>query len=217
MLYITHDSPSPLPRTSHQQCTNDTSSKGQASNYSNAHKPFLLNLVVHQRPEAQRLHVVRFKLKQYVVVAPRLGVVAQLVVAHSQVVEAFAPPVRGCAEDIGQKLDPALLLLAVCRFYEALAWSVNDSWFGRWRYPGVVKLCLNANELSFLFVLRSEDGQLGGLQGTRKMSMGLELVVQHTSLHQQHLCSVSITPRFRIKAAHMVTTSSCLRVLERWS
>ena len=205
-----HHSPSPLPRTSHEQCADHAGSKGQASNYGDAHESFFLNLVVHQRLETQRLHVVWFKLEQDVVVSSRLGVVAQLVVAHSQVVEAFAPPIRRCAEDIGQKLDTALLLLTVCGFYEALAPSASENQSGLWRYPGVVELCLNANVLAFFFVLRSENGQLGGLQGTTKMSTDVKLVAWHTFLHLQHLCRVSITSRFGIKATYMVM-NSCLR------
>jgi hypothetical protein len=72
------------------------------------------------------LHVVWFKLEQDVIVSPGLRIVAQFIVAHCQVVEAFAPPIGRCAEDIGKKLDAPLLLLAVRGFYEALARSVGD-------------------------------------------------------------------------------------------
>lgn len=63
-------------------------------------------------------------VEEQVIVAASFGVVAELVVAESEVVEAFAAAFGGGAEDVGEEADTELLVCAGVGFYEALEdWS----------------------------------------------------------------------------------------------
>lgn len=111
---------SPPLRVPHQERPHHAGGHGHAAHDRHAHEPLLGDLVVDELPQVRRLQVRRLRLEELVVVPPRLGVVAQLVVAEGQVVEALAAAFRGGTEDLGEELDAELLVVAGVGLDEAL-------------------------------------------------------------------------------------------------
>lgn len=72
----------------------------------------------------------RLQIQQQLVVAPRLGIVAQLVVPEREIVEALSPPLRRVAEDFAEQPDAGLLVGARRRLDEALeaGWMLARAW-----------------------------------------------------------------------------------------
>lgn len=66
------------------------------------------------------MQVTGLEVEQQVVVLATLSVVAQLVVAEREVVEAFAAAVRRGTEDFGEQSDTVLLVTAFGGFDKAL-------------------------------------------------------------------------------------------------
>lgn len=65
----------------------------------------------------------RFEVEQRGIVAAGVGVVAELVVAQREVVQALPAAVGRGAEDLGEQPDAFLLLISVRGFYQALLFS----------------------------------------------------------------------------------------------
>lgn len=115
------DQPSPLPRSPENQPSNHTRCDSQPAHDRRAHQALLVDLVVNQPFEAACLQVRRLEPQQQLVVPARVGVVAQLVVAQRQVVEALAPPLRRVAVDLRQQPHAFLCVLPVEGFDQALS------------------------------------------------------------------------------------------------
>lgn len=97
-------------RPSDQHAHSDRRCRCQSSNNRNAHQAFLCNLIINQAPQTLRLQISLFQFQQTVIVAFRFGVIAELVVAQGEVVEAFATAVGGGTEDVGEEADAFLLV-----------------------------------------------------------------------------------------------------------
>lgn len=112
---------SPLPLgTLENQAANNASSNSQTADNGHTDQALPGNLVVNQALEALGLQIVLLQIEQQLVVASGLGVIAQLVVAEGEVVEAFAAAVGRGAEDFGEQAHAFLLLGALCGFNQTL-------------------------------------------------------------------------------------------------
>ena len=90
----------PPARIPHKESTHNTSRNTHTTENRHTHKTFLGDLVVDELAQVSGLEVGGLALEEEVVVAAGLGVVAELVVAEGEVVEAFAAALGGDAEDI---------------------------------------------------------------------------------------------------------------------
>lgn len=104
---------SPPFRIPQQKRTHHTRSDANAANNGDAQKAFLGDLVVDELSQVGGLEVGGLLLEEEVVVAAGLAVVAELVVAEGEVVEALAAALGGDAEDVGEEADAELLVVAV--------------------------------------------------------------------------------------------------------
>ncbi|KAH6607824.1 hypothetical protein Trco_004137 [Trichoderma cornu-damae] len=110
------NSPAPLSsplRIPQQKGADDTRGDADAADDGDAQEALLGDLVVDELAEVGGLEVGGFFVEEEVVVAAGLAVVAQLVVAEGEVVEAFAAALGGDAEDVGEEADAELLVVAV--------------------------------------------------------------------------------------------------------
>lgn len=88
------------PGISEDEGPHHTRSDADAAEDGDAHEPLLGDLVVDELAEVARLQVGGLLLDEELVVAASLGVVAELVVAEGEVVEALAAALGGEAEDV---------------------------------------------------------------------------------------------------------------------
>jgi hypothetical protein len=115
-----HSTPSPPPPAPQQNRANQPRRNSDSTDNRRANKPLLGDLVVDETLEASGLQVRGLQLEQQLVVSAGLCVVAELVVAEGEVVEAFAAAFARRAEDVGQEAHAFLLVGAVCGFDQAL-------------------------------------------------------------------------------------------------
>lgn len=104
---------SPPFRVPQQECADDAGSDANAANDGDAQEALLGDLVVDELAQVGGLEVSGLLVDEQVVVAAGLAVVAELVVAEGEVVEAFAAALGGDAEDVGEEADAELLVVAV--------------------------------------------------------------------------------------------------------
>lgn len=104
---------SPPFRVPQQESTDDAGSDANAANDGDAQEALLGDLVVDELAQVSGLKVGGLLVEEQVVVATGLAVVAELVVAQGEVVEAFATAFGGDAEDVGEEADAELLVVAV--------------------------------------------------------------------------------------------------------
>lgn len=104
---------SPPFRVPQQESADDAGSDANAANNGDAQEALLGDLVVDELAQVGGLEVGRLLVEEEVVVAAGLAVVAELVVAEGEVVEAFAAALGGDAEDVGEEADTELLVVAV--------------------------------------------------------------------------------------------------------
>lgn len=171
---------SPLP---HQQADPPNDSSRYTTDDSNPHQSFLGDLVIDQASEAVRLEIMRFEVEQRGIIAASVGVVAELVVAQREVVQALPAAVGRGAEDLGEQPDAFLLLVSIGGFYQALLFFQNEfvklaflssTFLGLWEsrlnssmavtHPCVVEFGLQGHKLAFFFVLGAEDLQFFWLE-----------------------------------------------------
>lgn len=112
----------PLAGILHDEGAHDARGQADAAEDGDAEQTFLGDLVVDELAQVGGLEVGGLLVEEQVVVAAGLAVVAELVVAEGEVVEALAAALRGDAEDFGQQLDAELLLAAVRGLDETLWW-----------------------------------------------------------------------------------------------
>lgn len=119
-----------LSRVAQQEGTHDTGGDADTAEDGDAHEALLGDLVVDELAQVGGLKVGGLLLEEEVVVAAGLSVVAELVAAEGEVVEAFAAALGGEAEDLGEEADAELLVVAVGGLDEALVGYVNrvDRW-----------------------------------------------------------------------------------------
>lgn len=110
----------PLFGISHKKGADHASSNANTTKNRNAQKPLFGNLVVNELSKVGSLQVCGLLVEEELVVAAGFGVVAELVVAEGEVVEALAAAFGGGAEDVGEEADAELLVAAVCGLDEAL-------------------------------------------------------------------------------------------------
>lgn len=130
----------PFPSTLEQESADHTRGNTNATEDGDAHEAFPGDPVVDELPQVRGLHIGRFLIQQQVIIPAGLAVVAELVVSQGEVVEAFAATFGREAEYVGEEADAELLIVAVMGFYEA---------------PCVVEFGLDADHVTFLFVLGS--------------------------------------------------------------
>lgn len=111
---------SPPPGVSQDERTHNTGRDAHAAQDGHAHEALLGDLVVDELAQVGGLKVGGLLVEEEVVVAAGLAVVAQLVVAEGEVVEALAAALGAEAEDFGEKAHAELLVLALVGFDEAL-------------------------------------------------------------------------------------------------
>ncbi|KAI6757470.1 hypothetical protein HG531_003295 [Fusarium graminearum] len=100
--------------------SHDSGCYTNTTKYGDAHESFAGNLVVDERAQVRGLKVGGLLVEQEVVVASSFAVVAELVVAEGEVVEAFSAALRGDAEDIREQADAELLVVSLVGLYETL-------------------------------------------------------------------------------------------------
>lgn len=88
-----------------QKRTDDAGGDSDAADDGDPHQPLLRDLVVHQLAQVRGLQVRGLLLEEEIVIAAGLAVVAELVVAEGEVVEALAAALGGDAEDLGEEAD----------------------------------------------------------------------------------------------------------------
>ena len=111
---------SPLPSVFDEKCTNNTSGDANAAHDGDTHHALPGDLVVDELAQVGGLQVGGLEVQQRLVEAAGLAVVAELVVAKSDIVQALAAAFGRLAVDFGEEADAELLLIAVGRFDEAL-------------------------------------------------------------------------------------------------
>lgn len=178
-LALRRSQPSPLAGILHDEGADDAGGEADAAEDGDAEEPLLGDLVVDELAQVGGLQVGGLLVEEQVVVAAGLAVVAELVVAEGEVVQALAAALGGDAKDFGQEADAELLVAAVVGLDEALeSRSVREreSRMGNacglgagakakeGTYPGVVELCLHAYHVALLFVLRAENLELCGVE-----------------------------------------------------
>lgn len=116
----TFDGTLPLPGIPQQECSHDTGGDSNTTEDGDAHEAFAGNLVVDELAQVGGLEVGGLLVEEEVVVAACLAVVAELVVAEGEVVEALAAALGGDAEDVREETDAELLVGADVGLDEAL-------------------------------------------------------------------------------------------------
>jgi hypothetical protein len=135
----------PLLGVAEDEGTDDSGGDADTTEDGDTHEALLGDLIVDELAQAGGLEVGGFLVKEKVVVAAGLAVVAELVAPQGEVVKALAAALGGESEDFGQETDAELLVVALCRLDEA---------------PGVVELGLDTGHLALLFELGAEDIEL---------------------------------------------------------
>jgi hypothetical protein len=107
-----HKTSSLPPSAPNKQPAQNTGSNRQPTHNRHPDQSLPLHLLVDQLPQTLRLQIPRLQIQQQVVIPPRLGVVAQLVVAQREIVQTLASAVGAGAEDLGEELYAVLLLRA---------------------------------------------------------------------------------------------------------
>jgi hypothetical protein len=111
----------PLPGIPQEKRSHDSSRYTNTTEYGNAHESFPGNLVVDERAQVRGLQVGGLLVEQEVVVAAGFAVVAELVVAEGEVVEAFPTALWGDTEDIREQADAELLVISLVGLDETLS------------------------------------------------------------------------------------------------
>lgn len=113
-------SASPLAGILHDESADDAGGEADAAEDGDAEEPLLGDLVVDELAQVGGLQVGGLLVEEQVVVAAGLAVVAELVIAEGEVVQALAAALGGDAKDFGQEADAELLVAAVRGLDEAL-------------------------------------------------------------------------------------------------
>lgn len=121
---------SPPPRVPEDEGANDTGSDAHAAEDGHAHEALFGDLVVDELAQVRGLQVGGLLVDEEVVVPAGLAVVAELVVAEGEVVEALAAALGREAEDVGEEADAELLVAALVGFDEALGGSGVSGVYG---------------------------------------------------------------------------------------
>lgn len=121
----TFDGTLPLSGIPQQECPHDTGGDSNTTEDGDAHEAFAGNLVVDELAQVGGLEVGGLLVEEEVVVAACLAVVAELVVAEGEVVEALAAALGGDAEDVREEADAELLIGADVGLDEALEGNVS--------------------------------------------------------------------------------------------
>jgi hypothetical protein len=90
----------PLPGVPQEERSHDSSCYTNTTKYGNTHESFPSNLVVNECTQVRGLQVGGLLIEQEVVIAASFAVVAKLVVAECEIVEAFSAALRRDTEDI---------------------------------------------------------------------------------------------------------------------
>lgn len=110
----------PPPRVPQDESSYHTGGEADTTKNGDTHEALLGDLVVDELAQVRGLEVGRLLVEEEVVVAASLAVVAELVVAEGEVVQALAAALGGEAEDLGEETDAELLVLALVGLDEAL-------------------------------------------------------------------------------------------------
>jgi hypothetical protein len=83
----------------HHHASNNSSGNNQSSHDGGTHHSLLCNLVIDQTLQAACLQIRGLQLEQQLIISSCLGVVTELVVSESEVVQTLAPPFSRVAKD----------------------------------------------------------------------------------------------------------------------
>ena len=171
----------PLPPYVPQQyAANYASRDSDAADDGNPHEAFLGHLVVNHCSQICRLQISGLLLREEVVVSPCLAVVAQLVVAQSEIVQALPASFWRGPKDLREEHYAEMLVGSCARLHETLhrgktmlasetvlladkkrERKANVSPRDVGTHPCIVELGLHANHIPLLLVLGPEHIELG--------------------------------------------------------